>query len=168
MGVSNRNEVRGSKQQGVATLELALLLPIILILCTMAVEMGRVYWIHGSLQVIARAGAQAMSRAETSGFGSTMSEVEQQMRLDLGQAGVANNSSLQIQMNCLDSSFMLLGSSSWCAPGATAPADTALSYVQTQVTLSVPAPGSWMPFYTLVSDSSQILLTGQENYPYEP
>ncbi len=149
-------------------MELALLLPILLLLCTLAVEMGHVYWVQGSLQIIAREGAQGLSRAQAATFGAEMSAVEQQMRQDLKQAGVVGNSSVQIQWSCLDSSFALLGSGGWCAPGSTAFADSALMYVQTQVTLSVPAPGSWMPFYALLANGSSIVLTGEGDYPYGP
>lgn len=154
--------------RGIAALEMALLLPVILLICTLAAEFGHVYWIQGSLQSVAREGALGMSRAQAATFGAQMDAVAQQMHQDLGQAGFADLASIHIQLSCLDSSFALLGAGSWCVPGGTAPADSALAYVQSQVTWSVPAPGSWMPFYTVLGNSSQILLTGVEMIPYGP
>ena len=149
-------------------MELALLLPILLMLCTLAGEIGHVFWVQGSLQVIAREGAQGLSRAQSGLFGAQMSAVQQQMRQDLDNAGLGGSSSVQIQLNCLDGTFSLLGSGGWRTPGGTAPADSALTYVQAQVTLSVPAPGSWMPFYALVANATPLALTGEEIVPYGP
>ncbi len=154
------------RQCGVAALELALLLPILLLLCTLAVEMGHVYWVQGSLQIIAREGAQGLSRAQAATFGAGMSAVKQQMQQDLDNAGLTGNAAVQIQLSCLDSTFAALGSGSWCTPGGSAPADAALAYVQAQVTLSVPSPGAWMPFYTVLTNGSSMVLTGEGVYPY--
>ena len=135
-------------QSGTATVELALLLPLLVTLCAFITEFGRLYWTQNVLQKAAQEGARALSLAPPNQLGQRMPGITAQMLQDIRSGGLANVQSANIALVCLDLAFNPFAAPpAYCTPGSTVAVDAKLGYVQTNISLPLPNLGSWLPFY---------------------
>ncbi len=135
-------------QNGTATVELVLILPLLLTLCAFIMAFGQLYWTQNVLQKAAQEGARALSMAPAAQFGSSMPGIEAQLLQDIRSAGVTEIQASDITLTCLDMAFNPFAAApAYCVPGSSAPADSSLGYVQTIITLPFANLGSWLPFY---------------------
>ncbi len=146
--ISKPTDYTHRSQSGTATVELALLLPLLVTLCAFITEFGRLYWTQNVLQKAAQEGARALSLAPPNQLGQRMPGITAQMLQDIRSGGLTNVQSANIAMVCLDFAFNPFAAPpAYCTPGSTVAVDAKLGYVQTNITLPLPNLGSWLPFY---------------------
>ncbi|MDE2344501.1 MAG: pilus assembly protein [Betaproteobacteria bacterium] len=142
------HHIIGSRhEQGTATVELALILPVLATLAAFAFQFGQLYRLQNVLQRTAQSGARAMSLAPPAQFGSQLAGITAQMLQDLQASGLSGASAGNIQLQCLDGTLGAFGTSpAYCLPGASTPVDGSLGFVQAVITLPQP-PGPVFPFF---------------------
>ncbi|MDE1941850.1 MAG: pilus assembly protein [Betaproteobacteria bacterium] len=138
----------GKRQdRGTATVELALILPVLATLAAFAFQFGQIYRLQNALQRTALSGARAMSLSPPAQFGSQLAGITAQMLQDLQAAGISGISAGNIQLQCLDVTLSAFATApAYCLPGASAPADSSLGFVQAVVTLPQTS-GLAFPFF---------------------
>ncbi len=135
-------------EDGTATVELVLILPLLLTLCTFIIAFGHLYWTENVLQKAAQEGARALSLTPAAQFGLNMPGIQAQLLQDIRSAGVTEIQASNITLTCLDLTLRPFDTApAYCIPGSSAPADSTLGYVQTIITLPLANPGFWLPFY---------------------
>ena len=142
-----RHPLAGPGERGSATVELALILPLLATLAAFAFQFGQLYRLQNALQRTAQSGARALSLAPPAQFGQQLAGISAQMLQDLQASGIAGITAGNIQLLCLDGTLSPFGTApAYCLPGASAPADASLGFVQVVVTLPQTS-GLAFPFF---------------------
>ncbi|MDE1989329.1 MAG: pilus assembly protein [Betaproteobacteria bacterium] len=161
-------------ERGSATVELALILPLLATLAAFAFQFGQLCRLQNALQRTAQSGARALSLAPAAQFGQQLAGVSAQMLQDLQASGIAGITAGNIQLQCLDGTLDPFGTApAYCLPGASAPADASLGFVQAVVTLPQPSGLSFPFFFPSGNGAGQTFsgpptLTASALYRYAP
>lgn len=152
------------RQRGVAAVEFAIVLIVLLLIMAGIIEFGRAFWYYDALTKATRDGARLLSVADRDTF-STGSFIGNAKSLVVRGANSANlNPQLgvgQVSVNCLDASF----SSTGCGGASHA-------YVRVAITGYTIDIGGFMPFLSASGGEpttfSGIALAPQTTMPYMP
>lgn len=136
--MNSMRSIKRSLQAGVAAVEFAFVLVILLLVMAGTVEFGRTFWYADALTKATRDGARVMSSWPINNIGNQGPVVAR--GVTLGSANAANLSPLltagNVQVQCLNEAFNSVA----CVDG-TAPANVRVSITGFTVNL-----GEWFPF----------------------
>jgi hypothetical protein len=126
-------------QQGVAVVELGLLIVLLLMIVGAIIEFGRVFWYYDALTKATRDGARLMSRIDKIVINSTgVAAAENLVVAAANSAGVSPElTAANVQVECLSASYSVLD----CIDG-TAPENVRVSIVNFDVVI-----GGWIPLF---------------------
>lgn len=127
------------RQQGVAAVEMALLLPFMLLIFAGIVEFGRAFWYYDALAKATRDGARAMSLQPKETIQSVGIGAAQTIVVNAANAAGISPAltSAEVSITCLDATFNTVA----CSDG-TAPENIRVSI--SGYTIDI---GAWIPFF---------------------
>jgi Flp pilus assembly pilin Flp len=132
----------GRQQNGVAAVELAIILIPLLLIVAGVVEFGRTFWYYDALAKATRDGARLMSRADKDAIADAKEAAEDLVVYAAGIDGAKVSPVLtsvdNVLVECLNASYVSQG----CTNG-TAPIHVRVSIVNFSVDI-----GEWIPFIT--------------------
>lgn len=127
------------RENGVAAIELALLLIPLLLIVAGVIEFGRTFWYYDALTKATRDGVRLMSMADKNTITGTKSEAEELVVAAANNAMVSPPLETEnVTVECLNASYAAQA----CIDGA-APANVRVTIVNFNVTI-----GDWIPFVT--------------------
>lgn len=142
---------RALRQQGVAAVEFALVLVILLLIIGGIFEFGRVFWFYNALTKATRDGARLMS--VTNAIDINSQGVPTAQNLVVAEANAARVSppllDANVQVDCLNASFQTVA----CTDG-TAPANVRVGIVNYTVTI-----GGWFPLLSTLGGTVSYTVT---------
>lgn len=149
------------RQRGVAAVEFALVLVVLLMIVAAIIEFGRIFWYDTALTKATRDGARQMSLLQTF---AQLDDVRALVVAEANAARVAQEGSTQILtddnvlLECLTESFGVVP----CVDDSP-PANVRVSIVDFNVTI-----GSWMPLINAEEGYPGVTLHPQTTMPYMP
>jgi len=134
------------RQRGVALVELALVLTILLTLLAGMVEFGRTFWYYETLTRATRDAARSMSVANKATIASSaVDSAKDQVRQAALAVGLSDFSTSNVSVTCLTGASYSAGT---CADNMATLTGIEVKIVNYKVTL-----GGWIPFVTPLSSS---------------
>lgn len=130
--VRARNDFQSNGQKGVAAVEFALVIILLLIIVAGVIEFGRAFWYYNALTKATRDGARFMSEVSTEKIGDSLADAEDLVIAAANAANVPGFDRGNVEVTCDGAA---------CANG-TAPEVVRVEITDYEVTI-----GGWIPIF---------------------